>query len=717
MVATIATSVLLGLSSAQAATTPSLGAAATFGVLGGTYTNTTVTTINGDIGYTTAPATAALGVHPGGVPAANTATARIDAGSALGILAANPCTENLGVIVDLSTVAGHPTGQYTPGVYCSTGAMSIGVGGITLNGSGTYIFRSVGALTSVAGSIVTLNGASACDVFWTPTAATTLAATTTFVGTIIDNANAITVGSTTTWSGRALSLGAGTVTTNTDTITAPVCAAAALSASSVNNTLTVIKNVINDNGGTSTIVDFPLFVNGKSVKNNEGLSLAPGTYTVSETNLPGYKGTFSGDCDVNGVVHHGGIDTHNDICILTNDDIGVPVALPPVPPLIDIVKVPDPLSLPAGPGLVKYTYTLRNVGTVPVTNISLVGDTCSPIVLVSGDTNGDNKLDLNETWVHTCSTTLTETHTNTVVATGWANGISTVDVASATVIVGVPVVPPLIHIVKIPNPLRLLSGGGMVKYTKIVTNPGTVPLNNVTLVDNKCNPVKFVSGDTNGDSKLDPSEKWVYTCSVNLFKTTTNTVIASGSANGLTVRDIAIATVVVAAPVPVVPKPVAPVVIPKLPKTGVDISDPTRIKIPTLNINTGIEKVGLSTDGSMAIPLHPMDTAWYQFGTRPGEVGNAVIAGHLNWYYGANGIFLNLNKLKAGDKITVSDQNGNDVSFIVRETKIFDAAADATSVFTSNDGKAHLNLVTCDGSWSKLAKQYTKRLVVFSDKE
>lgn len=217
-----------------------------------------------------------------------------------------------------------------------------------------------------------------------------------------------------------------------------------------------------------------------------------------------------------------------------------------MPPLIDVVKVPDPLALPGGPGLVKYTYTLRNIGTVPVTNITMVGDTCIPIVLISGDTNNDNMLNVDEVWVHTCQTTLTKTHTNTIVATGWANGISAVDIASATVIVGLSAVPPLIHVTKIPNIFTLDAGGDLVTYTETVTNPGIVALSNVVLTDDKCSPVTYISGDTNLDTLLDPSESWVYICRSNLTKTTTNTALATGEANGITVKDFAIVTVVVA---------------------------------------------------------------------------------------------------------------------------------------------------------------------------
>lgn len=546
---------LAGPLATHAATTPSLGMAATYGILAGTYTNTVAgTTVNGDIGFTTGPAVVPGGVQTNYGSGAPTPQARIDAGTALTALNAQPCTFTFAPgAIDLSTDITHgPVGVYTPGVYCSTGSMTVG-GPLTLNGAGTYIFRPDGTLLSSAGAVVTLTGAQACDVFWTPTAATTLGANTTFAGTIIDNANAISVGANTTWSGRSLSLGAGTVTTDTDTINVPTCTAPVPPSGSNNGTINVVKTVINDNGRTKVTADFQLFVNGTPVASGV-TNVFPRTsapYTITETADANYTRTFSGDCDANGQMNLNAGD--NKFCIVTNNDIGAPVVVPPVPPLIDVVKVPSPLSLPSGPGAVTYTYTLRNIGTVPVTNVTMVGDTCSPILLVSGDTNSDARLDMNETWVHRCTTTLTETHTNTVVATGWANGLSAVDIASATVVVGAPVVPPLIHVTKVPSPLTLFAGGGFVTYTERITNPGTVPLSNVGLTDDKCGPMVFVSGDSNNDARLDVSETWTYTCRTNLTQTTTNTASANGTANGITVRDFAIATVVVAAAAPVLP--------------------------------------------------------------------------------------------------------------------------------------------------------------------
>jgi hypothetical protein len=315
------------------------------------------------------------------------------------------------------------------------------------------------------------------------------------------------------------------------------------------STITVVNLVVNASGGAKTPADFPLFVNGIPVVSGAtNIFPAPaGVYRVTETADPDYTSAFSGDCDATGGVALNPGDAS--VCILTNTYTGSPTAVvPPIPPLIDVVKTAGPSVLPKGPGEVIYTYTLRNIGTVPVTDITMIGDTCSPIKLVSGDINNNHILDVNETWTYHCSMPLAESHTNTVVATGWANGLTTTDIASATVMVGTPLSPPLIHIVSTPSPMDLSDDGGLVTYEEEVTNPGMVPLGNISISNDVCNSQKYISGDRNNNSKLDPSEIWTYVCQANLSKTSTNTSLAYGTGNGGTAHDISIATVVVAAP-------------------------------------------------------------------------------------------------------------------------------------------------------------------------
>lgn len=144
---------------------------------------------------------------------------------------------------------------------------------------------------------------------------------------------------------------------------------------------------------------------------------------------------------------------------------------------------------------------------------------------------------------------------------------------------------------------------------------------------------------------------------------------------------------------------------------------PIRLKIPRIRVDAAIEKVGVTAQGVMGVPKIPRDAAWFSLGARPGEIGSAVIAGHVNWYNGAVSVFANLNRLKPGDKITIQDDKGKTISFVVRKVRTYSLTDDASEVFIANDDLAHLNLITCIGVWNKKTKQYNKRLVVFADRE
>jgi LPXTG-site transpeptidase (sortase) family protein len=104
---------------------------------------------------------------------------------------------------------------------------------------------------------------------------------------------------------------------------------------------------------------------------------------------------------------------------------------------------------------------------------------------------------------------------------------------------------------------------------------------------------------------------------------------------------------------------------------------------------------------------------WFEPGPRPGEIGSAVIAGHVDGESGEPAVFTNLYKLKEGDKLYIEDDKGGSIAFVVRESRTYDPGY-ADEVFIQNDN-AHLNLITCDGVWDGVKKSYSKRLVVFTD--
>ena len=238
---------------------------------------------------------------------------------------------------------------------------------------------------------------------------------------------------------------------------------------------------------------------------------------------------------------------HSASCTVT---VTGPVTPPPTPQ-ISVDKSGSPTTLPSGGGAVTYRYLVTNPGTLALSAITVSDDKCSSVRFIDGDTNNNQKLEAGETWLYSCSMTITATTTNTGTATG-RSGTATVQATDReTVTVSTPTVFRDINISKSALPSSLSAGGGTVTYRYVVTNPGTVPLSNISTSDNTCSPVSYISGDTNQNSQLDLNEAWTYQCVRNVSTTTTNTAIAQGAHQGVTVSKNAQATVTIQSTTPV----------------------------------------------------------------------------------------------------------------------------------------------------------------------
>ncbi|WP_181918329.1 MULTISPECIES: ice-binding family protein [unclassified Wenzhouxiangella] len=206
-------------------TAPDLGSTSSFAIVSETYSNTTAgTAIDGDVCFTTGPA-----VDPtvnGTVQTPCPAQTGTDQNAARSDLDSQSCTSiGAAVALDEVSIDGGPPGEFPPGCYSSTGAMSITTGTtVTLSGDGVYIFRPDGALDAAAdSSVVTADGACTDNVFWTPTGGTTIGANSAFVGTVFRGTAdglSITLGDSASLEGRALAFGS-TVTTANNAIAVP----------------------------------------------------------------------------------------------------------------------------------------------------------------------------------------------------------------------------------------------------------------------------------------------------------------------------------------------------------------------------------------------------------------------------------------------------------------------------------------------------------------
>jgi uncharacterized repeat protein (TIGR01451 family) len=225
----------------------------------------------------------------------------------------------------------------------------------------------------------------------------------------------------------------------------------------------------------------------------------------------------------------------------------------PIVPIIGLLKIPTPLALLDGPGKVTYNYTVWNVAKLQqLRDISVVDDKCSPVTLISGDTDNNGKLDVEEKWNYVCVSTLTATTTNTAIATAHSTDDyynTAIATAITTVAVGTPVQPPLIHIITVPSQLAPLAyGGGDITYSYTVTNPGPVAIKDVDVVDDKCPNVIAVSVDQNGNGLLDTNETWTYICKTKIKVSTGSVATVKGDANNLIATAYTFTNVLVASP-------------------------------------------------------------------------------------------------------------------------------------------------------------------------
>ncbi len=147
------------------------------------------------------------------------------------------------------------------------------------------------------------------------------------------------------------------------------------------------------------------------------------------------------------------------------------------------------------------------------------------------------------------------------------------------------------------------------------------------------------------------------------------------------------------------------------------VESPSHLVIPSISVNAVIQEAGIASSGRMGVPTNFSDVAWYKLGPKPGEIGSAVIDGHLDTARDANAVFVNLGELKIGDEIAVIDKTGKKIRFRVTEKEIYDdESAPLAKIFDQNGNTARLNLITCDGVWNQNEKSYDKRLVVYSER-
>ncbi len=143
-------------------------------------------------------------------------------------------------------------------------------------------------------------------------------------------------------------------------------------------------------------------------------------------------------------------------------------------------------------------------------------------------------------------------------------------------------------------------------------------------------------------------------------------------------------------------------------------SSPNRLRIPKVNIDTTFEKaLGLNEDKTVEVPVGYEQVGWYKFGPTPGELGPAVILGHVDSVDGP-AVFWSLGQLTAGDEIFIDREDGSTARFVVTELKKVSQNDFPSQVVYGDIDHAGLRLITCSGTFNRGAQRYSHNLIVFA---
>ena len=142
-------------------------------------------------------------------------------------------------------------------------------------------------------------------------------------------------------------------------------------------------------------------------------------------------------------------------------------------------------------------------------------------------------------------------------------------------------------------------------------------------------------------------------------------------------------------------------------------SPPLRLTIPSIGVTTRLLRLGLEADGSMQVPVAFDRAGWFAKGPTPGQVGPAVIAGHVDSRTGP-AVFYRLRELRAGDTVQVERADGTRLRFVVEDARRYPKTSFPTAAVFGPAPWAALRLVTCGGDFDRSARSYRDNLVVFA---
>ena len=142
-------------------------------------------------------------------------------------------------------------------------------------------------------------------------------------------------------------------------------------------------------------------------------------------------------------------------------------------------------------------------------------------------------------------------------------------------------------------------------------------------------------------------------------------------------------------------------------------SRPVMLDVPTLGIHVALGMLGILPNGQVQVPTTRTAVGWYDQGPTPGQIGSAVLLGHVDSYRGI-GTFFYLKTMQPGQAIDVTLADGLVAHFAVTKVVQYAKSAFPTRLVFGYTPTPTLQLVTCGGAFDYSTGHYLANIVVFS---
>lgn len=148
--------------------------------------------------------------------------------------------------------------------------------------------------------------------------------------------------------------------------------------------------------------------------------------------------------------------------------------------------------------------------------------------------------------------------------------------------------------------------------------------------------------------------------------------------------------------------------------TGPDGVEAARVIIPSIGVDTALISLGVDPRSGVLVPPERFDVAGlFSAGTFPGEIGPAIIAGHVDSTDGP-AVFYRLEELLPDAVISVILSDGEEIDFTVVAVEQYPKTAFPTARVYGPTPDRALRLITCGGDFDRNRRSYLDNIVVYA---